>query len=67
VSRLCAYCRTSSRDGLVIGFGGPTDAQLERAVEVLERSLARGPSATGSPAPGALLGVQRTAPRWRTT
>jgi GntR family transcriptional regulator / MocR family aminotransferase len=67
VSRLRAYCRTSSRDGLVIGFGGPTDAQLERAVEVLERSLARGPSATGSPAPGALLGVQRTAPRWRTT
>jgi GntR family transcriptional regulator / MocR family aminotransferase len=67
VSRLRAYCRTSSRDGLVIGFGGPTDAQLERAVEVLERLLAQRPSATGSSPPGPLPERQRTAPRRRPT
>jgi GntR family transcriptional regulator/MocR family aminotransferase len=46
VGRLGAYCRTSSRDGLVIGFGGPTDAQLEEAIGVLERLLAQEQGAT---------------------
>jgi GntR family transcriptional regulator/MocR family aminotransferase len=46
VGRLSAYCRTSSRDGLVIGFGGPTDAQLEEAIGVLERLLAQERGAT---------------------
>jgi GntR family transcriptional regulator/MocR family aminotransferase len=63
VSRLHAYCRTSSRDGLVIGFGGPTDGQLERAVEVLERSLAERPSATRPGAPGRSPGGAQRAAR----
>jgi GntR family transcriptional regulator/MocR family aminotransferase len=67
VSPLRAYCRTSSRDGLVIGFGGPTDAQLERAVVVLERLLAQRPSATGSSPAGPLPRRHRTAPRRRPT
>jgi GntR family transcriptional regulator/MocR family aminotransferase len=41
VARLREYCRTSRRDGLVIGFGGPTDGELDRAVAALERSLRR--------------------------
>jgi GntR family transcriptional regulator/MocR family aminotransferase len=41
VSRLRDYCRTANRDGLVVGFGGPTDGQLERALVVLEGSLRR--------------------------
>jgi GntR family transcriptional regulator / MocR family aminotransferase len=39
VPRLRDYCRTATRDGLVIGFGGPSDDELDIALKVLERSL----------------------------
>jgi GntR family transcriptional regulator/MocR family aminotransferase len=39
VPRLRDYCRTARRDGLVIGFGGPSDRELEMALRVVERSL----------------------------
>lgn len=35
------YARSDPRTGLVIGFGGTSDRELARAVDVLERSLAR--------------------------
>jgi hypothetical protein len=33
--------RTDDRAGLLVGFGGLSDAELAHAVDVLERSLAR--------------------------
>ncbi|WP_110181820.1 PLP-dependent aminotransferase family protein [Nocardioides solisilvae] len=41
VNLLADYCRDSGLTGLVVGFGGPDDDQLDRALEVLARSLAR--------------------------
>jgi GntR family transcriptional regulator/MocR family aminotransferase len=41
VNLLADYGRTSDLTGLVVGFGGPTDAQLDAALAVLARSLAR--------------------------
>ncbi len=35
------YCRTSRRHGLVLGFGGVTDDQLARALDVVERVVRR--------------------------
>jgi GntR family transcriptional regulator / MocR family aminotransferase len=40
VTLLADYGRTSAVTGLVVGFGGPTDAQLDAALDVLARSLA---------------------------
>jgi GntR family transcriptional regulator/MocR family aminotransferase len=40
VSLLADYCRTADLSGLVVGFGGPTDEELTRALAVLARSLA---------------------------
>lgn len=40
VNLLADYARTSGVTGLVVGFGGPTDAQLDVALDVLVRSLA---------------------------
>jgi GntR family transcriptional regulator/MocR family aminotransferase len=40
VNLLVDYCRSAQLSGLVIGFGGPTDDELERALSVLTRSLA---------------------------
>ena len=41
VPSLADYGRTSKLSGLVIGFGGVTDVELERALETLEASLRR--------------------------
>ncbi|WP_408896922.1 PLP-dependent aminotransferase family protein [Nocardioides sp. R1-1] len=41
VNLLRDYCRTARLDGLVVGFGGPTDDQLERALDVLVDALSR--------------------------
>ncbi|KHL05220.1 MocR-like pyridoxine biosynthesis transcription factor PdxR [Sinomonas humi] len=41
INLLSAYARTSQVSGLVIGFGGPTDSELERALNVLGESLRR--------------------------
>jgi GntR family transcriptional regulator/MocR family aminotransferase len=41
VPSLADYSRASRRTGLVIGFGGPTDAELSRALDVLTVALAR--------------------------
>lgn len=43
VNLLSDYCRTARLTGLVVGFGGPTDEQLERALAVLVDSLAGRP------------------------
>lgn len=40
VTLLADHGRTSALTGLVVGFGGPTDAQLDVALAVLARSLA---------------------------
>ncbi|GGM27935.1 PLP-dependent aminotransferase family protein [Promicromonospora citrea] len=37
---LAQYCRTADLSGLVVGFGGVTDDELDRALDVLARSLA---------------------------
>ena len=39
IASLADYCRSSSRAGLVVGFGGVSDAQLDRALEILESAL----------------------------
>jgi len=40
VNLLADYCRTADLSGLVVGFGGPTDEELRRALAVLAESLA---------------------------
>lgn len=40
VNLLSTYCRSAALSGLVVGFGGPDDAELDRALEVLATSLA---------------------------
>lgn len=35
------YCRTANRSGIVVGFGGVTDAELVGCIDVLEASLRR--------------------------
>ena len=40
VNLLADYCRTADLSGLVVGFGGPTDEELDRALAVLAESLA---------------------------
>lgn len=40
VNLLADYCRTADLSGLVVGFGGPTDEELMRALSVLAESLA---------------------------
>lgn len=42
VNLLADYARTSTLTGLVVGFGGPTDDELDRALAVLASSLAGG-------------------------
>ncbi|WP_257426737.1 aminotransferase-like domain-containing protein [Nocardioides carbamazepini] len=39
VNLLRDYCRTARLSGLVVGFGGPTDEELDRALEVLVGAL----------------------------
>jgi GntR family transcriptional regulator/MocR family aminotransferase len=39
VPSVAAYCRTARRSGLVIGFGGVSDSELEHALEVIETAL----------------------------
>lgn len=41
VNLLRDYCRTARLSGLVVGFGGPTDDELDRALAVLVGELAR--------------------------
>lgn len=41
VNLLRDYCRTARLSGLVVGFGGPTDAELDRALAVLVSQLRR--------------------------
>ena len=41
VNLLADYCRSAQLTGLVVGFGGPTDEELERALDVLAGSLAQ--------------------------
>ena len=38
---LADYCRSARLTGLIVGFGGVTDDQLDRALEVLAQSLAQ--------------------------
>jgi GntR family transcriptional regulator / MocR family aminotransferase len=40
VNLLADYCRTADLTGLVVGFGGVTDAELDAALGVLDRALA---------------------------
>jgi len=42
VPLLSEYCRTSSATGLVLGFGGVTDAELDQALAVISSALAVG-------------------------
>lgn len=42
VPLLSGYARTHPRSDLVIGFGGITDAQLSRALDVLTQALREG-------------------------
>lgn len=39
VPSLSDYCRTASRHGLVLGFGGVGDGDLQRALDVVEQAL----------------------------
>jgi GntR family transcriptional regulator/MocR family aminotransferase len=39
VNLLSGYCRSASLTGLVIGFGGVTDEELDRALEALTSVL----------------------------
>ena len=39
VNLLRDYCRTATVSGLVVGFGGATDAELDRALDVLAGAL----------------------------
>ncbi|MGH3470634.1 MAG: PLP-dependent aminotransferase family protein [Nocardioidaceae bacterium] len=41
LSSLREYCRTASCSGIVIGYGGPTDAELAHALGVIADSLSR--------------------------
>ncbi|WGY02784.1 PLP-dependent aminotransferase family protein [Nocardioides sp. QY071] len=41
VNLLRDYCRTARLSGLVVGFGGPTDDELDRALAVLVAALSR--------------------------
>lgn len=36
---LSDYCRTATATGIVLGFGGPTDAELDRALDVITDAL----------------------------
>ncbi len=38
---LADYCRSARMTGLIVGFGGVTDDQLARALEILENALAQ--------------------------
>ena len=40
VSPISNYCRTTRMSGLVVGFGGVTDAELDRALAAMARALA---------------------------
>jgi len=50
VNLLSDYARSSGHTGLVIGFGGVTDAELDEALGVLTRALAAGAAGRGGPA-----------------
>ncbi|GAA1539673.1 PLP-dependent aminotransferase family protein [Nocardioides humi] len=50
VNLLRDYCRTARLSGLVVGFGGPTDAELDRALDVLAAALSA-PRPRRSPSP----------------
>lgn len=39
VPLLSDYCRTATASGIVLGFGGPTDAELDRALDVITTAL----------------------------
>jgi GntR family transcriptional regulator/MocR family aminotransferase len=40
VPLLADYCRSQVRGGLIVGFGGCTDDELDRALTVLVEALA---------------------------
>ena len=42
VNLLSDYCRSATLTGLVVGFGGVTDEELDRALSVVSGALARG-------------------------
>ncbi len=44
---LADYCRSSARQGLVLGFGGVTDAELERVLSVVEEQVCGAADARG--------------------
>lgn len=39
IGLLSDYCRTATTTGIVLGFGGPTDAELDRALDVITSTL----------------------------
>ncbi|MFS3126998.1 PLP-dependent aminotransferase family protein [Nocardioides sp. Bht2] len=41
INLLADYCRNADLSGLLVGFGGPTDAEFELALEVLVSALSR--------------------------
>ena len=41
INLLSTYARSASISGLVVGFGGPSDEELDRALEVLVAALSR--------------------------
>lgn len=40
---LSDYCRTATATGIVLGFGGPTDAELDRALDAITGALVARP------------------------
>jgi GntR family transcriptional regulator/MocR family aminotransferase len=47
IPSLADYCRSSSLAGLVVGFGGVSDAEFEHALGILEAALATATEHTG--------------------
>jgi GntR family transcriptional regulator/MocR family aminotransferase len=45
VPLLADYCRTAARAGLVVGYGGVSDDDFERALRTLARTLRRATAA----------------------
>jgi GntR family transcriptional regulator/MocR family aminotransferase len=41
INLLSDYCRASDLTGLLVGFGGPTDEELDRALAVISDALRR--------------------------
>jgi GntR family transcriptional regulator/MocR family aminotransferase len=52
VNLLSDYCRSAALTGLVVGFGGVTDDELDRALAALVTGLVDGPAAGPEAGPG---------------